>query len=110
MNTWKLISLVLFVLLVAVSAWSLMTIAAPKGYTVVMSNCDEALALMGAHIGSFVSLDEAKEWADENLGYQYDIASIYALDAPNRLSELLWLRSDGCFEGQYLDWTSFQSQ
>jgi hypothetical protein len=111
MNFWKLTSLVLFVLLVAVVAGAFVMLSAPAGYTVVMSNCGGDFALMGGHIASFANLDEAQLWADESLSYQYDNAAIYTLDAPNRLSELLWFKSDGnCYEGQYSQWTALESQ
>jgi hypothetical protein len=79
----------------------------PTGYTVVMSNCGESFEMMGAHVASFADLAEAQEWADDMLTIRYDTAAIYALDAPYRLTEQLWMKSDSesCYVGQYRDWT-----
>lgn len=108
MNLWKLMSITLFGLLIVALILCGMLLLEPQGYTVVMSNCDGNLALLGEHVASFADLNEAKEWADTMLGVRYDMASIYELDSPNRLTELLWLKSETCYDGVYSDWGSAQ--
>lgn len=106
---WKLMSITLFGFLIVTLVVLGMVLLEPQGYTVVMSNCDESFALLGGHVASFADLSEAKEWADTMLGVRYDMASIYELDSPNRLTELLWLKSETCYDGAYSDWADVQS-
>ena len=74
------------------------------GYTVFMHNCEGESSLLGAHVASFRNLDEAQAWADELLRIRYDVALIYALDAPSRLNDLLWVKADGVCYGDYREW------